>query len=418
MSGGGYLLGKSYASYQESKSFNVMEGTFDYYQGSDVYFAFYQGNEQVSTMPRKESGYLFNSQKSNCTNDATIAWNHDQWSPIITNLTKAKTKCTLYFEQGKNLVEELLKNETGKSSVLEAKQVIEGKGTPDFSQIATTNEGMYATQDDYGTSYYYRGKVENNYVKFAGYYWRIIRANGDGSIRIIYNGDKPDQTGEHTQIQKAAFNSIKDNPGYVGYMYGNNRNVSYNQTHANEIDSNIKKVLDKWYVDNIYTKGYTSFIGDELFCNDRSITGGNGYSSTANTYYGAYKRLSQSKEPSLICPQDNDKFTTTSATVGNKKLTYPIGLITADEVSMAGAVNGQTNNMFYLYTGQWYWSMSSSIFDLTVSSAYEWGFNGDGGFSDGPWVTYGYGIRVVLNLKVGTQIIAGTGTSTDPYVVI
>ena len=105
------------------------------------------------------------------------------------------------------------------SSIESAKQNITAKGTPDFSKTATTDEGLFMAEDDEGASYYYRGAVKNNYVSFAGFIWRIIRRNGDGSIRMIYAGKKTNDTGEATTIGKSQFNSKWWDPTYVGYKY-------------------------------------------------------------------------------------------------------------------------------------------------------------------------------------------------------
>ena len=105
------------------------------------------------------------------------------------------------------------------TSVDTAKQNITAKGTPDFSKTATTDEGLFMAEDDEGASYYYRGAVKNNYVSFAGFIWRIIRRNGDGSIRMIYAGKKPSDTGEATIIVNSAFNEKYWDPTYVGYKY-------------------------------------------------------------------------------------------------------------------------------------------------------------------------------------------------------
>ena len=96
------------------------------------------------------------------------------------------------------------------------------EGTPDFSQVATTDEGVWTAEDDLGTSYYFRGAVENNYVKFAGYWWRIIRINGDGSIRIIYDGTTAHANGESStdrQTGTSEYNSSSNASYYVGYTY-------------------------------------------------------------------------------------------------------------------------------------------------------------------------------------------------------
>ena len=125
---------------------------------------------------------------------------------------------------------------------------VEAKGTPDFSQTATTDEGMYAAEDDYGTSYYYRGAVQDNWVQFGtdssgqALYWRIIRINGDATIRLIYNGISTAQTGDSTMIStEEVFNSGWNDNMYVGYMYTNG------QLHGLGTNSDIKTTIDNWY---------------------------------------------------------------------------------------------------------------------------------------------------------------------------
>ena len=105
------------------------------------------------------------------------------------------------------------------TSVETAKQNITAKGTPDFSKTATTDEGLFMAEDDEGESYYYRGAVKNNYVSFAGFIWRIIRRNGDGSIRMIYSGKSTTDTGDDTMIGHTHFNENDFDSSSVGYKY-------------------------------------------------------------------------------------------------------------------------------------------------------------------------------------------------------
>ena len=100
-----------------------------------------------------------------------------------------------------------------------AKTAIKAKGTPDFTKVATTDEGLYMAEDDEGESYYYRGAVKNNYVSFAGFIWRIIRRNGDGSIRLIYSGKSTSDTGDAVTIGTSVFNDKYWDSTYVGYKY-------------------------------------------------------------------------------------------------------------------------------------------------------------------------------------------------------
>ena len=192
-----------------------------------------------------------------------------------------------------------------------------------------SDRGLYVGTDDYGETYYYRGSVSNNYVYFANAYWRIIRLNGDGSVRLLYAGTTPNATGSGLSIGISSFNSTRNSPAYVGFMYGNTINQSYELNIKNEKDSTIKTKLDSWYKTNIVDKGLSSYIADSGFCNDRSITSGDGVSLTSITYYGPYQRYTN-HTPNLHCPNQNDLFTV-SNTKGNQALTYPIGLITSDE---------------------------------------------------------------------------------------
>ena len=154
-----------------------------------------------------------------------------------------------------------------------------------------SDKGLYMMEDHDGKSYYYRGSVSNNYVQFAGYYWRIIRQNGDGSVRLLYAGTNSNATGDNLQIGTSAFNNQRNNPAYVGYMYGSTLNTSYEQTHVNENNFSIKSVLDGWYETNIINKNLEQYIADSGFCNDRSIYSGNDGVSTADTtYFGGYER--------------------------------------------------------------------------------------------------------------------------------
>ena len=130
-------------------------------------------------------------------------------------------------------------------------------------------------------------------------------------------------------------------------MYGSTLNTSYEQTHANENDSSIKTQLDSWYKTNIVDKGFSEYITDPGFCNDRSLDSGNGVSTTATTYFRGYRRY-VNHNPTLKCPQQNDLFTVTNAD-GNQALTYPIGLITVDELMLGGLADGYLNRLSYTY---------------------------------------------------------------------
>ncbi len=287
------------------------------------------------------------------------------------------------------------------------------KGTPDFSKTATTDEGVFKTEDDWGDSYYFRGAVDNNWLKFAGYYWRIIRINGDGSIRVIYNGTSTNTTGTSTMINSSqAFNSSYNRSEYVGYMY------TSGQQHGNTTNSTIKGVLDSWYSSNLAS--HADKISKEAgFCGDREMTSGYSWSSqpSSTIYYAGYGRLvqnSSSVNPTFKCSNSNDLYTTSSSSKGNKKLSNPIGLITSDEAVMAGASWSSGNSSYYLYTGQNYWTMSPYDFS-SDGGAYVFYVYSNGQLN-GNWVTSTYGVRPVINLSADVKV-TGSGTSSDPFVV-
>ena len=121
--------------------------------------------------------------------------------------------------------------------------------------------------------------------------------------------------------------------------------------------------------------------------------------------------------PSLVCPNEsNDLFTTSSSDKGNKKLTYPIGLITVDELALSGYANNYLNKSAYTYSSSTYWNVSPSCFYVGTAAAHELILHSDG-YVGNYWVTSSYGVRAVINLKSDTQISGGIGTSNDPFVI-
>ena len=422
-----------------------------------------------------------------------------------TSDTIAEVEDTYCKDNGFNTLSDcMLVMNNHETSVTVAKTAIKAKGTPDFSKIApndTETDGLYMAEDDEGESYYYRGAVKNNYVSFAGNIWRIIRRNGDGSIRMIYSGKSTSDTGNSVTIGNSQFNSKYWDSTYVGYKYNekfslheNNGTTGYSwftntqknnygtgytfdestkkftltgtikqltwkdnhdeivsgklysclntgcnvvykvtayqsdtrmtvqpisyssDTYAdavtNSTNSAMKNTLDTWYKNNL--TNYATYLADETFCNDRKINWGTGYSLSATTTYGAYGRLAEKRTPSLKCAQDNDKFKVSNASA---KLDYPISLITADEVAMVGGVYDTANSNYYLYNGQYFWTLSPSSFDSNYSFARIWRVLPSGVLN--PWydVTGSYGTRPVINLRSDVQITKGDGTALNPYVV-
>ena len=338
------------------------------------------------------SGYSFNATKSVCSNGATPTWEDNRL--YLNNLTSNGTSCYLYFDI----------KPTAANTILANSKVNEG--TPDFSQVATTDEGVWTAEDDLGTSYYFRGAVENNYVKFAGYWWRIIRINGDGSIRMIYDGTSAHANGESSsdrQTGTSTYNSSYNQSYYVGYTYqtGAQRPSSQNSGTA----SVIKGVLDSWYSTNIAGKGLDDkVVSSPGFCNDRNTASGSNWVANGSTfYYVAYDRVYGSTQPTLQCSNTNDIYTT------------KVGLITADEVRMAGGTTS-SNNSYYLYTRQYFWTMSPYY---ATSSGYARVFivwsGGSLNYNHVSWTAPG--VRPAINISPEVTI-TGSGTMSDPYVVL
>lgn len=292
------------------------------------------------------------------------------------------------------------------------------RGTPNFTKTSIDDKtnGIYSAKDDLGTSYYFRGNVTNNYVKFANKYWRIIRINGDGTIRMIYAGTSAhangynDSSANDMSIGTSAFNSSRDDNTYVGYMYGTKGASTYANTHSNTTNSTIKTKLDSWYDTNIVNTGNEKYIADAIYCNDRSVSSGTGIGTT-NTTYAAQTR-GNNGQPTLKCANNNDKFTK-STTIGNGKLTKMIGLITSDEVIYAGGKSGTYNQEYYLYSGTSYWTMAPYSYASDRARVYIVNYRGN--LSDNS-VSNAIAVRPVVSLK-SDAISGGSGTAASPFLV-
>ena len=393
--------------------------------------------------------------------------------------------------------------------------------------------GLYKASDDYGDSYFYRGDVTNNNVALGGYYWKIVRTNGDESIRMIYSGSVPNARGGSANINSRSYtySSIypkdsspitarKADPTYVGYMYGKNftrqisaetktsisslteyyftdsfyfdekkqvfyleagekepitgtfsamrdsfgtypytckktslddgcevlievisfatgassptvkyhsySSVDKASTRTNENSSNAKEIIENWYATNIVNKTddsgnfITKYVVDGTFCNDRSITVtdyNSGYLLNKNTYYASRARLVSSSEvaPVLECNGDtNDMFSRTPS-YGNGLLSYSIGLITADELVLAGAKASATNEKFYLASNGYYQTMTPYAYDSNSLSAMIYRLNPNGSLYVTNLVDTSIGLRPVINISKDVLISSGDGSVENPY---
>ena len=377
----------------------------------------------------------------------------------------------------------------------------------------TNGKGVYeiaSTKNNPYPIYYYRGAVDNNNVKFAGFCWKAIRTTDTGGVKLIYNG-VPDgsgncsnTTGTDTQIGTSKLNSNSSSPADVGYMYGTRyaysskqssnlatayvygKDVTYsegtytltntmtstgtwstdyntlNNNHytcfttgttcssvyyiyytsssyayyitltngtkvgdaidemfTNTTDSTAKTAIDTWYSSNL--SSYTSYIEDTVYCDDRSISELNGWDPNGGDtskylYFSPRTRTFTNYSPSLTCSRALDKFTVSSSK-GNGALTYPVGLITADEVMYAGGKGNTDNSTYYLYTNQTFCALSPGYFNYF--SAIEINVNPTGSFySNYSANNPSFGLRPVVSLNSSSAgVSGGDGTSTNPYVI-
>lgn len=329
----------------------------------------------------------------------------------------------------------------------------------------TTEALLASTEDDYGTSYYFRGSVKNNYVEYANMCWRIVRVTGDGSIKLVlynYNGltssnskpltsDPCNKTGEDYSFARfegntyeSAFNSRYSDNAHIGFMNGTAGAVSYALAHTNTHASTILINLNKWYT-NVLSKqsGFSdNQLADTIWCNDKSVvtdttfnpgnwtTLGTNYGRAKNVnFYSTSQRLIQATAwsaggtgPSLICPNDNNggnlsKFTVDDTEYGNGALKNyaKIGLLTADEVTFAGGAYNNSNSTHYLKgnaTSSSWWTLSPSYFSSGKANVWD---VSNGGSITGGIISSSASLRPSLSLSSGVKITSGDGTAANPY---
>ena len=357
----------------------------------------------------------------------SITWNGTKWI-LTTAISDGNVRCNAIFNKKLTFAETIL-----------AKNEVKAPITTPGAAVSTASEALLAsTEDDNGTSYYFRGAVKNNYVEFANKCWRIVRVGGDGSVKLILHNDNPTGAANPCDAAnnsasaafarysdttyKSAFNLNYNDNAYVGFKYGTPGSNTYEATHANTNKSTILTNLETWYNNNLKT--YESVIDDTVWCNDKtnvtdttynpwnmSNVNGLGYAKNV-TYYGATQRLvSKSKSaggtgPSLKC---NGELS---------KITSKIGLITADELAYAGYARGLQNTTTYLQenaTDTYWWSLSPNHF-FGGGYASVWGVGGSLGGFDYNYVGDAYGVRPSISLKSTTNA-TGEGTSSSPFII-
>ena len=391
------------------------------------------GTQNTKVLDNKHNGYIVKEvglkSKESKEFDLRLWIDYDTTKEQAAGMTYL-SQVVIVTEPGKpTLTMEILANNELKAPI-----------TPPGTAVSTADEALLASaEDDYGTSYYFRGAVTNNYVEFANKCWRIVRIGGDGSVKLILHNDNtakaanPCNSANNSTTAafarysgttyKSAFNTNTDDNAYVGFMYGTAGASDYASAHANINKSTILNNLENWYTNNL--KDYADKIADTVWCNDKTnVTdtsynpwsyGGNatglGY-GTNKTYYGATQRLVSTSGsaggtgPSLKC---NGELS---------KITSKVGLITADELAFAGYAYGKNNTTIYLQenaTDTYWWSLSP--FDFNGSGAGVWFVSGSSGSFNSNYVGITRGVRTSISLISSTTISGGSGTSEDPYVI-
>ena len=362
----------------------------------------YGGSASFTVTPN--SGYILELESHTC--GGTLSGS----TYTINNVTSAKS-CSITFKSS---------TPTLHAKLLADKTTRPNRGS--FNSVLTTDntKTLYTGTENRTTVYYFAGNATDNWVKFGknasnqDLYWRIIRTNSDGSVRLLYHGTST--TAENAYIGESAFNSRYNDIAYVSYMYGSLGsipNARTNQTNS----STIKTTIDNWYTSNLEAKGYTKYLSTTaVYCNDRS--------RSDNTYFGAYTRLGANKTPSYDCAATEDKFTADTST-GNGKLTYPIALMTADEVSFAGGLYETNAPTWYYYnsskgssTGSTYWwLLSPGYWSGSDAGVFGVGGSSNPGRLNDNNVRIAYGVRPSVSLKSCVKTSGGDGSANAPYTI-
>ena len=391
------------------------------------------GTQNTKVLDNKHNGYIVKEVGLNSKESKEF----DLRLWIDYDTTKEQAAGMTYLSQVVIVTEPGIDN-TLAGTVLRNNKVQTPLTTPGAA-ISTADEALLAsTEDDNGTSYYFRGSVKNNYVEFANKCWRIVRVGGDGSVKLILHNDNP--TGAANPCDAAnnsasaafakysgttytsKFNEKYDDNAYVGFKYGTVGASTYDATHANTNKSTILTNLEAWYNNNLKT--YESVIDDNVWCNDKTnvtdetydpwnyTPNGLGYANNV-TFYGATQRLVSSTSGSAggtgLSLKCNGKLS---------KITSKIGLITADELAFAGYASLLENTTTYLQenaTDTYWWSLSPYYF--RGGRAFVWYVNGSSGYFGDGYVRDASGVRPSISLISSTTISSGSGTSEDPYVI-
>ena len=432
------------------------------YIEDDLYIASYIDGEISEDFPNT-ANY---TPSVECNNNIKgyVRWNGSAWKlHLLSDVSEGETRCNVRFTTGATTLRNAITASNTANGIASTPATTPGK------QISTSGEKVFATTtDDYGTSYYYRGNIPNNYLIFAGKCWRIVRITGNGSgtgsnaIKLFYWGNVTDNNtcNNNSNYTTSPFNNAKwdgltnttadyysrtdvytsNRPAGVGFMYGEVMGTSYASVHANNIDSTILQVLKGFYNEYILKNNLEDYLEDVIWCNDKSLASNSPSTTGADfdkhTFFKARERIyaenvQNNMNPSLVCPNagsDNklSKFTASDTTKGNGKLKsgnteYKIGLLTVDEAAFAGgryyASDGSANNTtFYLYTGGHHWLLSPCDFYTGFRLSHVWSVNASG-YLGNNHVSDTLGVRPSVSLKSTVTILGGNGLASNPYII-
>ena len=386
-----------------------------------------KGNNVEFTLTPSDSSVTLNKLNITCLSGTvpTVSGN----TLTISNVQKNEF-CQVYKKEEPTLLSQILKDNPKRST-----RSNNNNGTNDFATplTATTTKTLFTSTESIAGStpkevYYYAGNTTNNWVKFAGFYWRIIRTNHDSSIRLLYVGTSPDTTTGN--IGKSVFNTTHNSPKYVGYKYG--EDTSLDTIRNNTTDSTIKTFIDSWYQNNLIN--YTKYLSTSaVYCNDRSEGTGQTYnyvsSPSSQFNFASYYRMDWDTDGAKLNPSYNCKDIRDAFSVDNTsaKLTYPVSLMTADEIVFAGGATYYNNEMNTPYawfisnsagtqvSSNW-WSLSPSLWN--GSRALVWYWNSDNVYLDNYYVSATNAVRPVISLKSCIKYSTGNGTPETPYEIM
>ena len=359
----------------------------------------YKATEQIGTNPVKDVYYFAGDAKNNWvkfgkTTESSCTYNNSE----------------VYYadlSSGTMVIRKPYNQEECLSSNVCTLGDLKGVGVTD--NICTGNGGTLT-----GEKATWNGATTNDM------YWRIIRTNADGSIKLLYAGTSPDS--DKAYVGLSEFNTTSNDPMYVGYKYGTSGSLENNRTNDN--DSTIKTYIDNWYKNNL--TAYTKYLSkDAVYCNDRNLASGQTYSTTSRFDYAPYERIVTNKQPTYNCTNMSDAFSVNNTSA---KLDYPIGLMSIDELSYAGGqalttldapyawyytnANGESS-----YGSVAFWALSPSDWDGSRSRV--WYVNGSVGPGNLDYcnVDSTDAVRPSVSLSSCNLISRGDGSANNPYVV-